>query len=711
MANYAKLDDALAMALRAYETDTAAGGEPAVQGISVTLHHSGPMSELVANGFILHYSSGGSAEGVVMFRDLGKLSELDQVLRISAGDARSKDLDTAIRDISVRASSAALADGLWHAVTATGAFNGGAKATGAGVIVAVIDTGIDYTHPMFMKQMTPEKKTRILRIWDQGLTPAAAAECPPVSMHGSTERYGVEFNETQINAALKSGVPLAHKDCDGHGTHVAGIAAGGRFFAPGGDASVMGVAPEADIIVVKFMDVPDGITYFTGPAGAAVGEGTRWKDAVLYCLRTARALGKPVVINLSSGNRAEAGDGLDGDAVWADELMNPASAADPMHFPAGAMIVKSAGNDGDASRRIVARISVPASGEVTVPLELGDTRGVLDTSFENCATVTFTPPIRAVFWYRRATPASAVSFALRLPTQTAFAPALTPGNDTDQSFILKPGPPPQLTAAPTGPVTHDILARHNDELGVTHPDTGNTINRNRFSVSVSPRTSGAVSYLTGIYEVKIKAPAGTELFLVCGRQGWAAGKLVFFKVADKMINGSAPGASIVVTNEYSAVDTLGRHAITVAAYTDAEGKAGDPNYRAIASFSSRGPLRDFSDPATPSPVIAEKPDIAAPGVGISSAKSVDSAPGLPHTPDWLAGRRFEPMQGTSMSAPVIAGVVALMLHKKPTLNTTQVRAHLTAAARAAVNPSAAPASTRAYGAGLVDGKAAHGLIT
>jgi hypothetical protein len=50
------------------------------------------------------------------------------------------------------------------------------------VIVAVIDTGIDFTHPMFMSQLTPTKKTRIKRIWDQGLTPASLSECPAQSL-------------------------------------------------------------------------------------------------------------------------------------------------------------------------------------------------------------------------------------------------------------------------------------------------------------------------------------------------------------------------------------------------------------------------------------------------------------------------------------------------------------------------------------------------
>ena len=82
-------------------------------------------------------------------------------------------------------------------------------------------------------------------------------------------------------------------------------------------------------------------------------------------------------------------------------------------------------------------------------------------------------------------------------------------------------------------------------------------------------------------------------------------------------------------------------------------------------------------------MIATKPDIAAPGVKINSAKSRASDPGIVHIPDWLDGNRFEELQGTSMAAPMITGVVALMFDKKPDLTTTQVRTHLAGAARAA----------------------------
>jgi hypothetical protein len=63
-----------------------------------------------------------------------------------------------------------------------------------------------------------------------------------------------------------------------------------------------------------------------------------------------------------------------------------------------------------------------------------------------------------------------------------------------------------------------------------------------------------------------------------------------------------------------------------------------------------------------------------------------------------------------MSAPVVAGVIALMLDKKSDLNTTEVRTILSGASRAAVNPSAPPASTHAYGSGMMDALTSHNNV-
>ena len=385
----------------------------------------------------------------------------------------------------------------------------------------MIDTGIDYTHPMFDEADDAEQAdSASCASGTRGFPRLRRPTVQRPRCSNRPERYGVEFDQAEIDASLNGGPALAHKDCDGHGTHVAGSLAGGNRFAGGADAWVMGVAPEWDIIAVKMLDTPSTINYFTGPAGVHVGFDMRFRDAVLYCLRTAKALGKPIVINMSFGNTSEAGDGLDEEWIWIDERMDPAHAPDNLHFPSGAVVVKSSGNDGDASRRRVARIVVPAGGEITIPILLEDMRGALQTKFINCATIVFKPSMSFTFWYRRANPFTAVRFALRPPLRNSFTGDMSVGGNMDESYGIRVGPPAQLINIAPGPAAHRLFALHGGEPSVNHPD-GGTIRRHSFAVSLQPRTSGGtVTYLTGTYEVRIRAPAGPS-FSSCagGRAG------------------------------------------------------------------------------------------------------------------------------------------------------------------------------------------------
>lgn len=109
---------------------------------------------------------------------------------------------------------------------------------GRGVIVAVIDTGIDYQHQAFLYN---DGTTRILSIWDQTIQEGAPPE-------GYT--YGTEYTREHINVALKSENPLSivpSVDTNGHGTAIASVAAG----KPSLEQSFSGVVPESDLLVVK----------------------------------------------------------------------------------------------------------------------------------------------------------------------------------------------------------------------------------------------------------------------------------------------------------------------------------------------------------------------------------------------------------------------------------------------------------------------------
>jgi subtilisin family serine protease len=707
-----KLDSGLAAAYRAWSQHPQLSPHA---GISVILTHEGDLAAIEALGFETHSPSADRVLGVVHFKDIPRLTASPQVLYLAAGIRRRKYLDTAVRDIKARATSPVTGtpvDGVWHADIKTGALTAAPKATGKGVIVAIIDTGIDFTHPMFMSQLTPTKKTRILKIWDQSLVPTAFAQCPDKTLLESSKTYGVEFSSAQIETHLNGGAKIATKDCDGHGTHVAGIAAGGNIFPASGDAHLMGVAPEADILFVKFNDGPEHI-FYVKPDGSQdteeVGGIAQFHDAVLYCLRTAKRLSKPVVVNMSFGDDGLPGDGLDDDARWADKLMDPAHAASDNNFPKGAILVKAAGNEGRVSRRRVARIKVTHLAEVRLPLMLEDNRNHNDTDWQNCKQRLYTPDIHAYIWYRTQT-AQPVKVAMRSPAGTSYSIDVAPGGTFARG--IKP---------PTGSATEDTFevpvplknfsmkVEHNSIPAVPHP-AGGTVSRSLIKFSISPKVSaGTVSYYTGLYQLRITAPQDLEIFVLTDDTFWNDEDVRLF-VNPKEVGGSALDPSeINVTEKFSMTDPMGKNVLTIAAYTDKDGNSLDPAFRSIAEFSSRGPMRNYSDPAAPKSVF-NKPDIAAPGEKIESALTRDGQT-TSVVPWWDEGVRFQELGGTSMATPMVVGVVALLLEKKPTLNVTDVRTHLTAAARAAVNPAIQPDATQAYGAGMVDAMAAHKHVT
>ncbi|HXH18396.1 MAG TPA: S8 family serine peptidase, partial [Chitinophagales bacterium] len=150
---------------------------------------------------------------------------------------------------------------------------------GDGVIMGIIDYGIDVNHDDFKKS---NGDTRIRYLWDQNVSNINS----PLPYN-----YGREWNEFEINAGL-----CTHQEPGsiGHGTNAAGIAAGnGR----GCNGRYIGMAPHADLIVVAFN--------FGRPFLSA------FMDAVDYIFKKADAMGKPCVINASLGAYWGSHDGKD----------------------------------------------------------------------------------------------------------------------------------------------------------------------------------------------------------------------------------------------------------------------------------------------------------------------------------------------------------------------------------------------------------------
>lgn len=158
--------------------------------------------------------------------------------------------------------------------------------TGRGTLVGIIDSGIDYTHPDFCNA---DGTTRITALWDQTISSNGAA-APPVGYS-----FGTLFTANRINTALQAPTEAERyaicpsRDLSGHGTHVAGIAAGnGRA----SNCVNRGVAYEADLLVVK-LGAPGPNSF---PSTALL------MMAVDFCVRESMRRNVPLALNLSFGN-------------------------------------------------------------------------------------------------------------------------------------------------------------------------------------------------------------------------------------------------------------------------------------------------------------------------------------------------------------------------------------------------------------------------
>ena len=124
---------------------------------------------------------------------------------------------------------------------------------GRGTLIGIVDTGIDYTHPVFCNL---DGTTRIAGIWDQTIQDGD----PPEGF-----LYGTEYTEERINAALHSESPqelISSEDTDGHGTFVASVAAGSAESS----GQFLGAAPEAVIAMVKLKPAKKYLKEFFGVA-------------------------------------------------------------------------------------------------------------------------------------------------------------------------------------------------------------------------------------------------------------------------------------------------------------------------------------------------------------------------------------------------------------------------------------------------------------
>jgi subtilisin family serine protease len=303
-------------ALRARAASAEAGPPDAAEGepLRVIVQFMGDLADLTAVGFSPTTFSEHPREGykistgTIAVTRLEHLASIEHVVQVSHPEQYRPLLDYSVPEIR-----------------ATAVHNGSPPRKGSRVVIGIIDSGIDWRHRDFVE--FDDRTSRIVGIWDQLLTPIAG---DTTGLGG----LGVVYDQNQLNRGVQGTLQIRSFDTGivkdkederskGHGTHVAGIAAGDGSSATccHGANTYIGVAPLASIIMVRSDFAAD-----------------RLISGIDFIMNHPAAAGKPVVINMSLGGTLGPHDGT----TLVELHINSVVAA-----KAGRAIVVAAGNSGD----------------------------------------------------------------------------------------------------------------------------------------------------------------------------------------------------------------------------------------------------------------------------------------------------------------------------------------------------------------------------
>lgn len=229
---------------------------------------------------------------------------------------------------------------------------------GQGVLIGFVDTGIDYTVPLFRYE---DGTSKIQYIYDQ-----TAEGTPPAGYY-----MGVEYTNEQINYALTLDNPLdavPEVDTVGHGTFLASVAAGRST------EEFTGAAPDSELIVVKLRKArPFYLERYAVPEEQENAyESSDFMVGVQYVIDKSRQLNRPVVICVGLGTNFGSHDGF---SILEEYLSNLANLA-------GVCICTAAGNEAQARHHTQGRIQTKGETK-NIDIRVGQDNGNIYLSIWN----------------------------------------------------------------------------------------------------------------------------------------------------------------------------------------------------------------------------------------------------------------------------------------------------------------------------------------
>jgi subtilisin family serine protease len=520
-----------------------------------------------------------------------------------------------------------------QAVPATGAVTvrNETGLTGRGVAIGVVDTGLDLTHG---DVRNADGTTRVEWFVDLGASPLGvhqAAEDLCAAARITCAVYG----RAEIDQALLAGTPLP-PDALGHGTHVTSIAASnGLSTAP---PEYVGVAPEASLVVAR----------------ASVGASITDVDVlaavrILYFLVEdyGRQLGRPVlpmVMNLSLGSDFGPHDGSSALGAGLAALVGDAHP--------GRVIVTAAGNSG----------GVYLSAETEYPNPLG-IHGNVHVAGSSRVPI-LTPPVRG---------AGPIEGQVFVWIEMGEGEPLSIGFDRGSRRVLGPVPPGRVAGRVEGRLSVTIVNGARDQLPL-----------------LPASRPGAVVIVDGswaaeeVFALQFEGSGTAEIWVQSGGgigPEVSLGALLPSATKEGTVNIPAAHPELIAVGA-----TLNR-----LDWVDIDGEV-------------RGSLvNDFSTPRVDSTVFFSsagpnvegwiKPDLVAPGALVIAAMSTMANPFenpasifsvaacSPSPACGVVDPAHAISSGSSMAAPVVAGAVALLLERDPTLTQREVRRLLQSGAR------------------------------